>query len=97
MDLSDVLASSVTPLHFCIPQSPAAYLPRPLPASPPAEDETKKTAALRHVVLYLVLATYDNEQSDLTHRLLQDKTLELIPTYKSVMGTVRGGTGAMCL
>ncbi|XP_043242131.1 26S proteasome non-ATPase regulatory subunit 12-like isoform X3 [Amphibalanus amphitrite] len=47
------------------------------------EDETKKTTALRHAVLYLVLASYDNEQSDLTHRLLQDKTLELIPTYKS--------------
>ena len=47
-----------------------------------AEDEARKTAALRHVVLYLVLAPYDNEQSDLTHRLLRDKALELIPTYK---------------
>jgi len=47
------------------------------------EDEARKTMALRHVVLYLVLATYDNEQSDLTHRVLLDKTLELIPIYKS--------------
>lgn len=38
--------------------------------------------ALRYVVLYLILAPYDNEQSDLIHRVKEDKNLEEIPVYK---------------
>ncbi|EDO26121.1 predicted protein, partial [Nematostella vectensis] len=46
------------------------------------EDKEKKHQALKHVVLFLVLAPFDNEQSDLLHRVKEDKTLEEIPLYK---------------
>lgn len=45
-------------------------------------NETERHSILQNVVLYLVLAPYDNEQSDLTHRVLDDKLLNEIPTYK---------------
>lgn len=38
--------------------------------------------ALKCVVLYLVLAPYDNEQSDLIHRVKEDKNLEQLPVYR---------------
>lgn len=38
--------------------------------------------ALKSVVLYVILAPYDNEQSDLVHRISEDKKLEEIPKYK---------------
>lgn len=38
--------------------------------------------ALKSVVLYVVLSPYDNEQSDLVHRISEDKKLEEIPKYK---------------
>lgn len=38
--------------------------------------------ALKSVVLYVVLSPYDNEQSDLVHRISADKKLEEIPKYK---------------
>lgn len=38
--------------------------------------------ALKSVVLYVILAPYDNEQSDLVHRISADKKLEEIPKYK---------------
>ena len=38
--------------------------------------------ALKSVVLYVILAPYDNEQSDLVHRINTDKKLEEIPKYK---------------
>lgn len=34
------------------------------------------------MVLYVILAPYDNEQSDLVHRISKDKKLEEIPKYK---------------
>lgn len=40
--------------------------------------------ALKSVVLYVVLSPYDNEQSDLVHRISADKKLEEIPKYKYV-------------
>jgi 26S proteasome regulatory subunit N5 len=46
------------------------------------EDASQRHQVLQNVVLYLVLAPYDNEQADLTHRVLQDKLLEEIPMYK---------------
>ncbi|CAG9773861.1 unnamed protein product [Ceutorhynchus assimilis] len=49
-------------------------------ANPVERQNTAKA-----VVLYLVLAAYDNEQSDLTHRVLTDKVLEEIPLYKSLL------------
>lgn len=45
-------------------------------------DETKRNAALQNAILYLILAPYDNHQSDLTHRILQDEALHKIPKYK---------------
>jgi len=47
-------------------------------------DETKCNAALQNAILFLILAPYDNHQSDLTHRILEDETLQKIPKYKYV-------------
>lgn len=46
------------------------------------EDMEKKHVALKKVVMYLVLSPYDNEQSDLIHRVKEDKNLEEMPKYK---------------
>ena len=32
------------------------------------QDATKKVEAMKNIVLYIILAKYDNEQSDLIHR-----------------------------
>lgn len=40
---------------------------------------------LRNVVLFLVLSPYDNEQSDLIHRVGEEKTLEEISLYRYIM------------
>lgn len=56
---------------------------RAIQATPTIEaDETKRNAALQNAILYLILAPYDNHQSDLTHRILQDEVLLKIPKYK---------------
>jgi len=49
------------------------------------EDATKKLQTMKNVILYVVLAKYDNEQSDLIHRVETDKLLEEIPKYKAVV------------
>ncbi|KAL8566124.1 26S proteasome non-ATPase regulatory subunit 12 [Nucella lapillus] len=49
------------------------------------ENKDKMKEALKCVVLYLVLAPYDNEQSDLIHRVKEDKTLEQIPKYRDML------------
>ena len=46
------------------------------------EDTDKRTEALKCTVLYLILAPYDNEQSDLIHRIQTDKNLDELPVYK---------------
>ena len=38
--------------------------------------------ALKSVVLYVLLAPYDNEQSDLKHRIYEEKQLEQLPLYQ---------------
>jgi len=48
-------------------------------------DEEKCHAALKNAILYLILAPYDNHQSDLTHRILEDEALQKIPKYKSFL------------
>lgn len=48
-------------------------------------DPDQRHAVLQNVVLHLVLAPYDNEQADLTHRVLQDKLLDEIPAYKELL------------
>uniref|UniRef100_A0AAZ3R4I1 26S proteasome non-ATPase regulatory subunit 12 n=1 Tax=Oncorhynchus tshawytscha TaxID=74940 RepID=A0AAZ3R4I1_ONCTS len=49
------------------------------------EDSSKWQQALKSVVLYVILAPYDNEQSDLVHRINEDKKLEEIPKYKDLL------------
>ncbi|XP_037593916.1 26S proteasome non-ATPase regulatory subunit 12-like [Cebus imitator] len=49
-----------------------------------AESE-KWQQALKCVVLYVILAPFDNEQSDLVHRISGDKKLEEIPKYKDLL------------
>ncbi|GFR65657.1 26S proteasome non-ATPase regulatory subunit 12 [Elysia marginata] len=49
------------------------------------KDKDKMKDALRCVVLYLVLAPFDNEQSDLLHRVSTDKNLEEIEFYQKFL------------
>jgi len=49
------------------------------------EDATEKVETLKNIVLYIVLAKFDNEQSDLIHRIKTDKILDDIPTYKNIL------------
>ncbi|XP_057342141.1 26S proteasome non-ATPase regulatory subunit 12 [Microplitis mediator] len=49
------------------------------------DDPTKRHTALSRAVLYLVLAPHEPEQADLTHRLLADKLIDEIPTYKELL------------
>ncbi|CAD6241392.1 GSCOCG00002718001-RA-CDS [Cotesia congregata] len=48
-------------------------------------DSEKRHTALSRAVLYLVLASHEPEQADLTHRLLADKLIDEIPTYKELL------------
>jgi 26S proteasome regulatory subunit N5 len=49
------------------------------------EDAEKCNKALSHVVLYVILAPYDNEQSDLIHRIQQDPALDDLPLYRDLL------------
>merc|ERR1712172_22210 len=49
------------------------------------KDADKMKEALCCVVLYLVLAPFDNEQSDLLHRVFSDKNLEEISFYQKFL------------
>jgi len=40
---------------------------------------------LRNIVLYVVLAKHDNEQSDLLHRVAEERLLEDLPNYQKVL------------
>uniref|UniRef100_A0A4W3K9G4 26S proteasome non-ATPase regulatory subunit 12 n=1 Tax=Callorhinchus milii TaxID=7868 RepID=A0A4W3K9G4_CALMI len=48
-------------------------------------DKTKWQQSLKSVALYVILAPYDNEQSDLVHRINADKKFEEIPKYKDLL------------
>ncbi|KAI8087722.1 PCI domain-containing protein [Gilbertella persicaria] len=48
------------------------------------EDETKWKEALQNAILFIILAPYDNEQSDLLHRIYQDPKLSHIPEYQEI-------------
>jgi len=39
---------------------------------------------LKNIVIYSVMALHNNEQSDLTNRINQDKKLDDLPTFKYV-------------
>ncbi|KAF2368443.1 Proteasome component (PCI) domain [Trinorchestia longiramus] len=49
------------------------------------EETAEKLRVLKHVVLYLILAPYDNEQSDLLHRVKMDPMLPQILLYKNLL------------
>lgn len=49
------------------------------------EDQAKKQEVMKNIVLYIVLSPFDNEQSDLIHRIAQEKYLEEIPSYNELI------------
>ncbi|KAJ3373347.1 26S proteasome non-ATPase regulatory subunit 12 [Allomyces arbusculus] len=49
------------------------------------EDESKWKEIATFVVIFIVLAPYDNEQSDLIHRIAQDDNLNQIPVLKEFL------------
>lgn len=49
------------------------------------DDAVARNEALSHVVMYLVLAPFDNEQSDLIHRVHQDTILDELPVYRDLL------------
>jgi 26S proteasome regulatory subunit N5 len=49
------------------------------------EDEVKWSEILRFIVMFIALAPYDNEQSDLIHRISLDKNFEKLPLYKQLL------------
>ena len=50
---------------------------------------------LKNAVLFLILAPYDNEQSDLIHRVGEEKTLDEIPLYRYVNTNNTNNTNLM--
>lgn len=49
------------------------------------ENESDRRLMMQNAILYLLLSPFDNEQSDLTHRILEDKVLDEIPKYKELL------------
>ncbi|XP_071960590.1 26S proteasome non-ATPase regulatory subunit 12-like [Antedon mediterranea] len=49
------------------------------------EDKPKLKQALKNVVLYVILAPFDNEQSDMIERLKKENGLEEVPKYKELV------------
>lgn len=49
------------------------------------EDPSRKHEALKNCVLYVVLAPYNNEQSDLIHRIKQEKALQEVSSYNDIL------------
>lgn len=48
-------------------------------------DAAKTEDALRNVILFLILAPYDNEQSDLMSRIEAHERLDTVPEHKSLL------------
>lgn len=46
------------------------------------ENEIDRRMMMQHAILYLLLSPFDNEQSHLTHRFLQEKFVGEISEYK---------------
>lgn len=49
------------------------------------DDPIKRQQTVKNVVLYAILAPYDNEQSDLIHRVSLEKHLDEVPDYKKLL------------
>lgn len=52
---------------------------------------------LRNAVLFLILAPYDNEQSDLIHRVGEEKTLDEIPLYRYIVNALFNAKSGLLL
>jgi len=52
------------------------------------EDEAKWSKYLKLIVLYIVLAEYNNEQSDFINRLAKDPNLIKLPVYEQLVGAL---------
>ncbi|KAI8884547.1 PCI-domain-containing protein [Backusella circina FSU 941] len=48
------------------------------------QDDSKWKQALQNAILFVILAPFDNEQSDLVHRILEDTQLAQIPEYQAL-------------
>ena len=48
-------------------------------------DEEKSKDVLRHVIIFLILSPFDNEQSDLVSRVESTESLDMVPEYKSLL------------
>ncbi|GAM87098.1 hypothetical protein ANO11243_051190 [Dothideomycetidae sp. 11243] len=48
-------------------------------------NPTQLNAALQHVIYFIILAPYDNEQSDLLHRILRDSRNQQISTDAAIL------------
>lgn len=49
------------------------------------EDPVKLEEMLKRIVVYILLSSYDNEQSDLMHRINEISQIEIVPKYKSLL------------
>ncbi|RKP14836.1 hypothetical protein BJ684DRAFT_7951 [Piptocephalis cylindrospora] len=49
------------------------------------KDEEKLKEVLQNMVIFVVLAKHDNEQSDLLHRIFLDSNLRHLPRYKELI------------
>jgi len=49
------------------------------------EDQSQLLSIVRNAVLYVVLAKHDNEQSDLLHRVAEERLLEDLPEYQEIL------------
>jgi 26S proteasome regulatory subunit N5 len=49
------------------------------------DDEARLFEILSYVVMFIALASYDHEQSDLIHRIAADKNLEKLALYKQLI------------
>ncbi|KAI9311776.1 PCI domain-containing protein [Dichotomocladium elegans] len=48
------------------------------------KDDNKWKKVLQNVILFVILSPYDNEQSDLLHRIYEDTNLTQIPLYQEL-------------
>jgi 26S proteasome non-ATPase regulatory subunit 12 len=59
---------------------------RALYDTPMVQQETDtRHKILKKIILYIVLAPFDNEQFDLIHRIKEEKGLDELPNYKEVL------------
>ena len=49
------------------------------------EDKDRMYLGMQYGILYLILAPYDNEQSDLMYRMLNDKRISAVPVYMNIL------------